>query len=285
MIIYFYGKLWQLSYRVRERRARSRRTSSRLTMKRRIKTVRDESRHKSVIIANSWLRNPLAPTAHASIIPRSYNTRRSFSSSYRTRHFIRCACSLLTLMSSFRTNVLEAVQVVRRRLVFLFLRFLQAGYRPFCSARLLIPSCDISDLAAAANVFVASSISAECCQQPRLLISVAVSRRLMMLDLLIPLLPGSVWIHKQSSSCSTHEAGEPTFHPSRQSGWLYYVGCLRRDRKAPKNGTEDRVNLRSRGHLSRIPSLVQKAAALRVARYARIRNILRPRQPETGNCR
>jgi len=52
----------------------------------------------------------------------SYNMRRS-SSSYRTMYFIQCACSPVTLMSNFRTNVLEAVQVVGRCLVSLFCFF------------------------------------------------------------------------------------------------------------------------------------------------------------------
>jgi hypothetical protein len=42
------------------------------------------------------------------------------------------AVFLWMLMSNFRINVLEIVQVVCRYLVFHFLRFLQAGHRPSC---------------------------------------------------------------------------------------------------------------------------------------------------------
>jgi len=58
--------------------------------------------------------------------------RVSSSSSYRIMYFIQYACSPVMLTSNFHTNVLEAIQMVGRRLVFNFLWFLQASYHSSC---------------------------------------------------------------------------------------------------------------------------------------------------------
>ncbi|KAH0944836.1 hypothetical protein HN011_010010, partial [Eciton burchellii] len=64
-----------------------------------------------------------------------------------------CACSLAISMSNFRANALKTVQV--DCLVLLFSQFLQASYLVYtvspCSSPDSGPSCDILDLADAAN--------------------------------------------------------------------------------------------------------------------------------------
>jgi len=85
----------------------------------------------------------------------------SFPSSSQDLYFIQCACSSVMSMSNFRTNILEAVQVISS--VPIFCDFCQPTVIHYmvssCSSPDSDPSYDILNLADAVGIFIANSIS------------------------------------------------------------------------------------------------------------------------------